>query len=84
MAAPFRDPTAARNPTPTEFEKADQYYPGDRIVSKLTRRTGTVQAWPQGRAYPPGHGTIYGAVWVLWDDNLAQGSHAWRHQINRL
>jgi hypothetical protein len=82
MATSFQDPTVAKNPTPTEFERADQYYPGDRIVSKLTRRTGTVQLWPTGRPHPQGHGEFYGAVWVTWDTGTQ--SHAWRHQINRL
>lgn len=68
---------------PNEFERADNYRPGERIASRLTRRTGVVQDWPQGRAYPEGHGSIHGAVWVQWDDGGPTG-HAWRHQIHRI
>jgi hypothetical protein len=63
-------------PTPTDFEKADDYKPGTRIVSKFTRRKGTVaDSWP-------GNVPILGAVYVNWDDG--HKGHAWRHQINRL
>lgn len=78
----FRDAGAATKPLPTEFERADNYAPGTRIVSKFTRRCGTVQEWPKGQAYPQGHGAINGAVWVQWADGLC--GHAWRHQINRM
>lgn len=61
--------------SPTEFERADQYRLGERIVSNLTRRQGTVEEWPGGM--PP----IIGALWVKWDDGFA--SHAWRHQVHR-
>jgi hypothetical protein len=75
---------------PTEFEYADTYAPGTRIASRLTRRKGTVLGWPDGRAYPPGHGSdspirgqVYGAIWVRWDDT-GDCHHAWRHQVHRI
>ena len=83
MTERTQDASAAAKPSPTEFERADQYAPGTRVVSKFTRRKGTVQPWPDGQPHPLGHGEVYGAVWVKWDDFAIEG-HAWRHQINRI
>lgn len=68
-------------PTPTEFLKADDYLPGERIVSKLTRRCGMVMKWPEGQPRPAQETSLWGAIWVKWDDGKT--SHAWRHQVNR-
>jgi len=81
MAGRFQDAGVARKPTPTEFQFADQYSAGGRIVSKLTRRVGTVTLWPEGQLRPRGEDLRYGAVWIRWDDGTT--GHAWRHQINR-
>lgn len=62
---------------------SDDYRPGERIVSRLTNRKGVVMAWPEGRAYPLGHGDLWGAIWVRWDDT-GHEAHAWRHQVRRL
>ena len=81
MAEQFQDAGVAAKPTTTEFLRADSYRPGERIVSKFTRRMGTVREWPQGQARPKGEDLVIGAVWVEWDDGVR--GHAWRHQINR-
>lgn len=74
MSERFQDAGVATKPMLTEFQFADDYRPGERIVSKFTRRTGVVAPWP---GLP-----VIGAVWVRWDDGLT--CHAWRHQINRI
>ena len=66
----------------TEFGRADEYRPGERIASRLTRRAGTICAWPEGTPRPKEHGEIWGVVWVQWDDGRV--GHAWRHQIHRI
>lgn len=70
--------------SPTAFEQADTYRPGERIQSKRTHRIGTVIEWPVGQEYPPGHGAVHGAVMVRWDDMPHKPTHAWRHQIHRI
>lgn len=65
-----------KKPTPEDYQFADTYVKDDKIVSKLTRRTGTVLQWPADVE------PIEGVVWVRWDDRGQEG-HAYRHQINR-
>ena len=74
----------AKDLSPTAFEQADTYRPGERIQSKMTHRIGTVIEWPTGRDYPPGHGPVFGAVMICWDQNPTNPSFAWRHQIHRI
>ena len=72
----FQDAGVAVKPGPNEFQRADEYRAGERIVSKFTRRTGVVAAWPEYGVLP-----VIGALWIHWDDG--QRGHAYRHQINR-
>lgn len=65
-----------RRPTLSDYLFADHYVLGDKIVSKLTKRTGVVMKWPEDVE------PIEGVVWVKWDFT-GNETHCYRHQINR-
>lgn len=71
-----------KHPILREVQRADDYKPGDRIESKFTHRRGLVQAWPEGQPRPANESSLYGAIWVAWDDGTI--GHAWRHQVHRV
>ncbi len=64
-----------------EALRADDYPVGTRIESKFTRRKGLVQPWPENQPRPAQETSLYGAIWVAWDDGSK--GHAWRHQVHR-